>query len=454
MARFTSSLLVLSSLSCAALAAPALMSSARAQTDAATPPAADASGMAAFQFSGLINADNVYIRSGSSENDYAVMRLNKGDTVVVVGQANDWLKILPPEGSVCLIGQMWVDARGDGTTGRVQEDKRDVNVRISSNINDSLAKVIATVNGGSDVKILGKKDEFYKIAPPPGAFLYVSKRFVDVVKRVAVVQGDGKMEVKAATDSPVAPPPATMPAADNGMANAGGPNLPDVTPPNVQPATEPAVAVVPATMPSAEAQAAFDSLETRFADASGKPIADQPIAELLSGYKMLAADKTMPDSFGKTADNRMKALTTRQELYAQFQKTQADQQAAAARQLPAVAEAKEIEQRIKESEVKRYAAVGALHTSALPYNGVTLYRLTDPASGRTVVYVVTADPAIKAMEGQFVGIKGDVTEDTVRKIRYIQPTAAEAVEPGDLAKGSATSGLLPPSMAASTASGQ
>jgi len=446
-----------------AVASLTLAGSLCTQTTWAQTTAPSDAGMGQFQFSGMVNADNVYVRSAGSENDYPVTKLNKGDSVVVVGVANDWLKILPPEGTFCLVGQMWVDARGDGTVGRVRDGSHDVNVRIGSNLNNMIARIVMTLDGGADVKILGKQDEYYKIAPPPGAFVYVNKRFVDVVKRVTVAFNNGQAEVKPAEDNTTpAPTPTPQPKGDEVASNTGGNSGPATTPtdhsdttvavtPTPSPTTEP-IAATPTTMPTGEAQAAFDALEQRFADASAKPIDQQPLAELIAGYKMLADDKTLPDSISKTADNRVKALTTRQELFADFQKHQADQQAAAAKELPAVAEAKEIEQRIKDTETKHYSAVGTLHTSALSYNGQTLYRLTDPSTGRTVIYIVTTDPAVKALEGQFIGVKGDATDDTARRIKYIAPSAAETVDPTDLARGTVTSGLVPASLTA-TASG-
>ena len=463
------SLLILAPLSLAALAP---QPSALAQSAAPTPapagdPAAGDSGMSPFQFSGVVNADNVYVRSGSSENDYPVLKLNHGDPVVVVGQKMDWLKVLPPEGVFCYVGQLWVDARGDGTTGRVHDDANNVNVRVGSNLNAMSAAVVTQLKAGDEVKILGKQDEFYKIAPPATAFVYINKRFVDVVKQVAVVKKDAGIEVLPAPD------PSNTPQADPGKTNDQPPTpqpAPQPTPPDVQPVspvqpavvnndqpgptTGPAIAAAePTTMPTAEASAAFDALEQRFAEALNKTIDQQPIDELLAGYQLVAKDKQLPDSLLKVAQSRVKALETRRDLFAEYQKSRAAQQASAAAQVPMAAEAKEIDQRIKDSAVKRFAAVGTLRTSALPYNGQTMYRLTDPTSGRTVVYVVTADPAVKAMEGQFVGVTGEVVDDSARKIKFIQPTTAAAVDPADLGRGAVSATLVPPSLL-SAAAGQ
>src|SRR5690242_4403088 len=52
-----------------------------------------------YQATGAINNSQVYVRSGASDTDYPVMRLDKGAPVTVVGMRFDWLKIVPPEGS-------------------------------------------------------------------------------------------------------------------------------------------------------------------------------------------------------------------------------------------------------------------------------------------------------------------------------------------------------------------
>src|SRR5438105_576102 len=54
-----------------------------------------------YSASGVINANSVFVRSGPSDGDYAVMKIDKGSQVTVVGKRFDWLKIVPPDGSFC-----------------------------------------------------------------------------------------------------------------------------------------------------------------------------------------------------------------------------------------------------------------------------------------------------------------------------------------------------------------
>ena len=69
-----------------AILASVLSVSAFSITLAPTAHAQDAAEleMADFQFSSIITADNVYVRSGSSESDYPVVKLSKGDNVIAV----------------------------------------------------------------------------------------------------------------------------------------------------------------------------------------------------------------------------------------------------------------------------------------------------------------------------------------------------------------------------------
>ena len=396
--------------------------------------------MAQFQFSGVLNDDNVYVRSGASENDYPIMKLNKGDAVVVVGAKFDWLKVLPPEGAFCLVGKAWVDKRGDGSVGRVREDVESaVNVRIASSLNNMISKVAVQLKGGDDVKILGEQDGYFKIIPPAGTFAYVHKKFVDVVKRVEVVTNNGNLEVKhpdAKIDAKIDAP------APNNPVDVAAP-IP-TTPQATGPTTVPSAPVVQSA--SADDEAAFDALEKKFSDASNQPIEQQPIEELLAGYQKITTDKKLPESMLRIADVRLKGLTLRRDALADSIAGKKRSEALAAKSKPLEVESKEIEQRIKENQIQRFVATGTLRTSALPYAGKTLYRLTDPATERTVVYVLTDDPNVTKFQGLFVGIKGNITDDTVRRVKFIEPMEVEIVDPASIVRGSVTSNLTPASL--------
>lgn len=454
--------------------------------------------MAPFQFSGMINADNVYVRSYSSENDYPVARLSKGESVVVVGNRFDYLKILPPPGTYCLVGKAWVEVRGDGSVGRVREEANNANVRIGSNLVPAYGKVVTQVRAGEDVKILGQQEEYFKIAPPAGAFVYVHKRFVDLVKRVEVVTENNVMLVKQPAgngneatanvtpqrpDGTATPTPSNATGSSAGTSSAGGPQLvpvpsmpsptPDATPgvspdatanaaaPTTGPAAGPAVdssvaAVDPAaTQPTAKVDAAsFDALEVKFKAATKLPLGEQPIDELAAGYRAVTADKTLPESMLRLAEYRLAGLNLRRDAAETLKEADASRRQREAAQLPLVAEANEITQRMAANEFKRYTAVGTLRTSALPHNGKTLYRLTDPATSRTVIYVADSGANLSQFDGQFVGVRGTVADDSARQIKLLTPQAVEPVDPAELSRGTVSSGMVPPSLSTPSAAAQ
>lgn len=411
-----------------------------------------------FQFSSMITADNVYVRSGSSESDYPVVKLTKGDNVIAVGRKFDWVKILPPENTHCLVGKAWIEKRGDGSVGRVREESSNVNVRIASNLNNMITKVAMQLHGGADVKILGEQDEYFKIAPPAGTFMWVHQKFVEPVKRVEVVSNNGQVEIR-----PLDPTKAVTPA-NTAKESPTDPALSaTATTGAEEPATQPTSTQVvstdtpgPTTVPTAASVSAreqeFDALESRFEDASKLPLEQQPIDELLVGYEKLVAEKQLPESMLRLAEFRVKGLKIRQEALVQFQETQRLRERLVNETKPLVAEGQEMTQRIEEARIKQFTAVGTLRQSALPYGGRTLYRLTDPATGRTVVYVNSDDANVIKLEGLFIGIRGTVTEDPARKIKFVQPSEVEQIDPSSLIKGSVTSTLTPPSLLPSSAS--
>jgi uncharacterized protein YgiM (DUF1202 family) len=376
---------------------------------------------------GTINADAVYVRSGAGDNYYPTMKLNNGTQVTVVGVKFDWLKCLPPEGSFCYVAKVYIE-KGAGDTGTVNKD--DVNVRAGSSLNAMKTTVQGKLSQGQSVKILGEQDEYYKIAPPPDAFVYVKKDFVNFVKAQPQVAGKP-------ADAPQTP-------AGNGPAEAGPPLAQGTT---TQPVggggpAEPIAAA--STQPSA-VEAQFDKLEADFTAASAKPIEQQPVAEMLGGYQKLIADPQLPESMRRIADLRTQTLKARADVREQFVALQKAQDESKKRQVALKAEQQEIEQQIKKSDVQVYAAVGTLRTSSLQAGKGVLYRLTDPQSGRTVCYIRSDDGKVAGLMEKFVGVKGQVTTDPALSLKVVAPTDIVEVDPNQLYRQIAAQ-IVPPSM--------
>ena len=214
------------------------------------------------------------------------------------------------------------------------------------------------------------------------------------------------------------------------------------------PSTQPTEAVAPTTRPdTAMAQADFEKLEADFASEAAKPLEDQKPAELAAGYDKVAKSGALPDSLRKIAEYKAAMLKAHADDQKEFLAVKKQQDEANARMASLKAEHQELEARAKTTEVKSYTAVGTLRPSSLQQGQSVLFRLTDPASGRTVIYVRSNDPKIGSMVNQFVGVTGSVVDDSSLSIKLIEPTGIDAVDQTKLYK-SVMAQIIPPSLAA------
>jgi uncharacterized protein YgiM (DUF1202 family) len=403
-----------------------------------------------YQVEGVVNA-SVFVRSGPQDSYYSTMKLEKGAKVTVVGERFGWLKIVPPEGSFCYVAKVYVEKTGDGTVGRV--NAKDINVRAGSSLNTMKTTVLGKLSEGDQVQILGEQEEYFKIKPPADCYLYISEQFVDQVKVLGAAGstgGAGTAAVAAGTavtGSSVAGGAGSFAAATTIPSGiAGATTIPSDVTASASSTTQPLAAAT--TQPDATAidLTRFDALEADYSAESVKPLDQQPIDEMLKGYNGLLSDNLLPDSLMQIAQLRSRVLAIRADSKAKLLAAREAQQQAEKQRMVLVAENQELSQRIKDTTITTYSAVGTLQASSLQTGGATLYRLTDPANGRTVIYIRSSDPAIVQYVGQFIGVRGPVSTDPQIGLRQIIPTAAEPV---DVAKVNVTviADIAPPSLA-------
>jgi hypothetical protein len=417
--------------------------------------------------SGRLNS-NTMLYSGPGSNFYPTMKLEKGAMVTVAGlKNNQWLKIVPPEGSYSYVPKAFVHVYGDGKQGKVNTQ---LIVKAGSTLQPQVKWAVQTKLEPQDtVQIIEAEDEYYKIKPPTGAFLFISNDAVDPLGPVqdAPIAGAGKGQSGTApggTAVPAGAPkpepgkvPMPLPPTGDPAETALGPTTQPggarggidttagvpVPPPGDTGTTAP-----PTTKPAAlSAIEKLQKLEAEFSEASKKPLQDQPVAELLAGYQELAATPGVADSTRKIADVRAATLKIRQEMHEQYLAVQEQREKLRDQQVARDAERQELEQRLKETEVQIFTAVGTLRPSSLQVSRTQLYRLTDPANGRTVCYVWASDPKLALGEkiGSFLGVKGKLQTDPRLNLKVINPTAAEAVEPAKVNTTIAAE-IVPPSL--------
>ncbi|HEY2584326.1 MAG TPA: SH3 domain-containing protein [Tepidisphaeraceae bacterium] len=391
-------------------------------------------------FQGEVNANSVFIRSRGSEDAYPTMKLNKGDKITVVGIRGQWLKIEPPEGSFAYVAKSYVELHGDGTVGRVTHDTL---AHVGSQINAMAAVAMANVHEGDSLQIVGQWNEYFKVKPPAGSYLFINKQFVDPVKTVQPAEAVAKDKPEK-TDSNPGPSDTAPPAPEH-------PVVITERNPSTQPAGGSAVAEASPAAPATTQPAQFDpvveygKLEQQFLALNGKPIGEQPLPELLAGYQKVLASDELPSSMRSIAEFRVATLTSRNEAREKFLALQENQKKMAAQRQALAAERQEIEDRIKKNDVQVYAAVGTLRPSSLQVGTGMLYRLTDPATGRTVCYVRTSDSKYGPFLGQFIGVRGTVSNDPQLKSIVENPIEVKEVDQTQV-NGSIAAQLVPPSL--------
>jgi len=139
---------------------------------------ANAAAAHVFPYVAEITGNDVRIRSGPGTNFYDCGKFYKGDRVEVVRTQFGWSCIVPPAGSFSWISMQYITVNLDDTTVGVVTG--DVSVYAGS---DEVKPMHSTyeqvaLKRGDKVKLLGEeKDDYYKIAPPSGAYLWVSSQY-------------------------------------------------------------------------------------------------------------------------------------------------------------------------------------------------------------------------------------------------------------------------------------
>jgi uncharacterized protein YgiM (DUF1202 family) len=422
-----------------------------------------------YQIDGIVNVDSVYVRSGPGEGYYPTQTLAKGVAITVVGIKFDWLKILPPDNSFSYVGAVFVDRSADGTTGKI--NRNDVNIRAGSLVNAMKTTVQTRLNSGDEVRIIGKEDEYLKIKSPAGAYLYINKQYVTVARPALA---DTATPTNATPNLTVSKHESV--AADNQKPslNASGSSIAEsgaivtqtpTTAPSQQVAASPttnpsSVAAVPSTQPAQmvaavlpppSAEELFAQDEATFTQISKQPLDSQPIDELMGKYQTIASSETLSDELKNVVNIRLATLKARLDNKAKLVEIRRLEKLDKARQLALQAEQQELAERLKQNQIQVFVAVGQLQPSSLQVGGGTLYRLVDPATGRTEIYVRTSDPKITGLMGQFVGVNGPATDDPQLSLRVIDPTDALAVDEAKV-NTSVMASILPPSLLARQAS--
>jgi uncharacterized protein YgiM (DUF1202 family) len=374
-----------------------------AQETAASPQgsvsAAKAEGELSFPYVAEITDDNVNIRSGPGTNYYHCGKLNSGDRVKVVASKYSWSHIVPPASSFSWISKQYVSIEPNNpSTGVVTGDA----VRVYAG-SDFLKPMHSTtvqleLNRGDKVELMGEEmDDYYKIVPPTGAYLWVLTQYTKPLGAVGIVE--------------VTVEPKTKPEAKT-------------------------IAVVPAdvllgTTPiESEKLKEYYALAEQIKAEEAKPMQEQNYTEIKKALAELASNQEAGKA-ARYAEFSLKqigrcelALAVDQAV--QFQDSQLqhiDEQIDKAR----------AEELAKVPELGVYAVIGQFQTSKIYGSEESLkhYRIIDD-SGQTICYALPEGPAsqmdLSKFEGRKVGLIGTIEPHPQTKgalVRFTQITELE-----------------------------
>jgi uncharacterized protein YgiM (DUF1202 family) len=364
-----------------------LCSVAVAQIDVNLPakPAAPTEATAPAPVMAEVTGNDVNTRSGPGTNFYPCGRLYRGDRVQVVRTSEGWSAIKPPTGSYSWVAVQYVSISTQNPTDGIVTGNG-VPVYAGSDEVEPLVsttKQDVTLTRGQKVRLLGEaKDEYYKIEPPAGTYLWVSSQYL------SPLQGQGAN--------------VSLPVTSRTGRQAG------------QVQSQPSVTATDANLISA-----YYALKAKFDEEQKKPLDQQDYTAVRDKLKALADNK----EGGKAARYAQYTLArvNRAEL-AKLATKELDLQKKDLQETSAKID-ESLKKQLESIDIpgSKYTVIGKLQPSALYQAAVgqaQRYQLVDD-SGRIICYVSPAGPAAGKDLSSFIGHK-------VGLVGQVQPHAATA----------------------------
>jgi uncharacterized protein YgiM (DUF1202 family) len=136
-------------------------------------------GAPSFPYAAVITEDDVPTRCGPGTNYYNCGEFKKGDKVDVVGSQFSWSRIVPPTGSFSWVSMRYISIDPDNpAVGIVTAEG--IRIYAGSKYREPIHSehLQLQLNRGDKVNLMSKQVKgYYKIAPPTGAYLWVSTKY-------------------------------------------------------------------------------------------------------------------------------------------------------------------------------------------------------------------------------------------------------------------------------------
>jgi uncharacterized protein YgiM (DUF1202 family) len=368
-----------------------LISSGFAQEDAAMTGGSEEEIAPSFPYFAEITGDNVNIRSGPGTNFYRCGKLNKGDRVKVISRQFSWARIVPPAGSFSWISMQYVNIDPKNPNiGIVTGDR----VRVYAG-SDFVKPLYSTymqgkLDKGDKVTLLGEQlDDYYKIEPPPFAYLWIISNFIKPVKIVETTPPPQPAVEKPAVEKPADEQPAgDKPVVEQPME------------------TKETVEEIIESLSPEELLERYKALQERVEAERAKPVGQQDYSDIkkaltkIAGAKDAGKASRYAEYLVKQLEGFELALVVAKEIKLQ------DEQLVKIKERIEKAHATRLEEF---QDLGKYAVVGKLQ--AFTTYGPGHYRIVD-AFGKTICYALPTGQAsgmdLSTLMDKKVGLMGTV----------------------------------------------
>lgn len=364
-----------------------------------------------FPYDAVVEADEAYVRSGSSKKYYPTGKLHRGDRVTV--QRHDpggWFMISPPPGSFSWVPAKYVRKtsadRGVITTNNVV-------VRVGSFESDIREVYQRKLAQDDELRIIGEKmlspetghgsaELWYRIEPPRGEWRWISGQDVAAVGGGHRPASDDPFEAPAKSASSSRSPP--LPRADDADATS------DPQPSEFSSreyvagedktagrglASRPLIRKKTGSGKSSDAGkgheailAELDRLDARFRSILDKPALEWDFDQLERDYQALREETG--------AANIQQMIDTRLDRIASYRKTRAEEEEVERLHSETLRRDAELAELQRQQEARllslrqpRYDGAGIVQRSALPGRGSPKYALLNQ-NGKVLAYLVPA----------------------------------------------------------------
>lgn len=169
-----------------------------------------------------VTVDNVRLRALPDLNSTSVASAPRDTPFQCTGMIYEWHELAPPPGTFVLASAAHIQT-ADGRSGVVKTETGALRLRAGSTISTvdpNLAEVVARLESGATVEILGREGDWLRIAPPEGVRFYV---FGDYVTRIDDAEAARLVAGSRWTATQPIPPPSSQPAAPPPVFDLSGP---------------------------------------------------------------------------------------------------------------------------------------------------------------------------------------------------------------------------------------